>query len=167
ADKIDIDWTNPQWLEVGLKYRYTNKDTLYFSAGWQDWSEFSKNQLAFSGGQLNPAVAMDRNFRDTWHAGFAYAHHMNESNVYSIAFAYDSSPVKDGDRTFDLPVEEIYKLSGSYSWKGKKKFDFTVGATLYLIGDAAIDQTSQGVRVTGEFDNNTILFLGGTLRYRL
>lgn len=90
ADKIDIDWTNPQWLEVGLKYRYTNKDTLYFSAGWQDWSKFSKNQLAFSGGRLNPTVAMDRNFKDTWHAGLAYAHHISENNAFSIAFAYST-----------------------------------------------------------------------------
>jgi len=34
-----------------------------------------------------------------------------------------------------------------------------------MMGDAKIDQTSQGVRATGEFDNNLILFLGGTLRY--
>jgi hypothetical protein len=36
---------------------------------------------------------------------------------------------------------------------------------LYLVGDAPIDQTSQGVRVKGEFDTNAILFLGGTIRY--
>ena len=34
------------------------------------------------------------------------------------------------------------------------------------VGDADIDQTSQGVRVAGDFDSNWILFLGGTLRYQ-
>jgi len=38
-----------------------------------------------------------------------------------------------------------------------------------IIGDAAIDQTLQGPpatsRVAGEFDSNTLLFLGATLRY--
>jgi hypothetical protein len=33
------------------------------------------------------------------------------------------------------------------------------------VGDAAIDQASQGVRVKGDFRNNAVLFLGGTLRY--
>jgi hypothetical protein len=28
ADKVDIDWKNPQWLEVGVRYHYTDKDTL-------------------------------------------------------------------------------------------------------------------------------------------
>ena len=44
-------------------------------------------------------------------------------------------------------------------------FDYSVGATLYLAGDAPIDQTSQDVRATDEFDNNILLFFGGSLRY--
>jgi len=44
-------------------------------------------------------------------------------------------------------------------------FDYSVGDTLYLTGDAPIDQTSQGVRAAGEFDNNILLFFGGSLRY--
>jgi hypothetical protein len=34
-----------------------------------------------------------------------------------------------------------------------------------LAGDAATDQSSQGVRVVGDFDSNWIAVLGGTLRY--
>lgn len=165
ADRVDIDWKNPQWLEVGLRYRYTDRDTLFLNAGWQDWSVFSKNLLGFSGGVLNPVAELDRNFKDTWHAGIAYAHRTAGGGIYSLGFAYDSSPVEDEDRTFDLPVEEIFKLSGSYSWEHDKNLGFSLGATLYLVGDAPIDQTSQGVRVKGDFDDNTILFLGGTLRY--
>jgi hypothetical protein len=62
-------------------------------------------------------------------------------------------------------VDEIYKLSGAYFWKGGKQLDYSVGATLYTIGDAEIDVVSQGVRAAGKFDNNYILFLGGTVRY--
>ena len=165
ADKVDIDWKNPQWLEAGVRYRYTDRDTLFFNAGWQDWSVFSENRLAFSGGVLNPVAQLDRNFKDTWHAGGAYAHQTARTSFYSIGFSYDSSPVDDEDRTFDLPMEELFKLSGSYSWETNKNLGYSLGATLYLVGDAPIDQTSQGVRVKGEFDTNAILFLGGTIRY--
>lgn len=34
-----------------------------------------------------------------------------------------------------------------------------------MFGDTKIDNTVQGVRVKGDFDNNYLLFLGGTLRY--
>ena len=40
-----------------------------------------------------------------------------------------------------------------------------LGSTLYLVGDADIDVTAQGVRAAGKFDKNYILFLGGTARY--
>ena len=165
ADKVDIDWKNPQWLEAGVRYRYTDRDTLLFNAGWQDWSVFSENRLAFSGGVLNPVAQLDRNFKDTWHAGVAYAHQTARAGIYSIGFSYDSSPVDDEDRTFDLPMEELFKLSGSYSWETNKNLGYSLGASLYLVGHAPIDQTSQDVRVKGEFDTNAILFLGATIRY--
>jgi len=138
---------------------------LYLSGGWEDWSRFSNNTLAFDGGKLNPAVTLNRNFKDTWNAGIALTHREGNAGT-SIGFSYESSPVNDRDRTFDLPFEEFYKLSFAYAWEGQKNLDFSVGSTVYLIGDAKIDQTSQGVRVKGEFDTNYVVFLGGTARYQ-
>lgn len=167
ADDIDVDWNNPQTLNAGLRYQLDDKNTLFFNAGWEEWSTFSKNTLAFSGGNLNPVATLDRNFDDTWHAGIAFAHTVDDEHWASIGFSYDSSPVDDKDRTFDLPFDETYKLSMSYSWKGSKQLDFSVGGTLYLMGDAKIDQTSaDGTQVVGEFDTNNILFIGGTARYQ-
>jgi len=166
ADSVDVDWDNPQWLEAGLQYRLDEKNTLFLNAGWQDWSEFSTNTLEFSGGILNPSATLERKFEDTWHGGIAFAHIEGDHGT-SLGFAYDSSPVKDRDRTFDLPFDELYKVSMSYFWTGDKHLDFSLGGTLYLVGDGSIDQTSvDGTRVSGEFDSYELLFLGGTVRYR-
>jgi hypothetical protein len=59
----------------------------------------------------------------------------------------------------------------SHPWAGRElrssnRLDYSLGTTLYMVGDAKIDLTSQGVRAAGEFDTNYILFLGGTVRYR-
>ena len=90
----------------------------------------------------------------------------SSSAPFQSGFRLKSSlTVDDDDRTFDLPVDEIFKVSAAYAWKGQKNLDFSVGGTLYLVGDAAIDDISQGVQTKGEFDSNAILFLGGTLRY--
>jgi long-chain fatty acid transport protein len=171
ADSVDIDWDNPQWVELGLRYELTNQDTLYLSAGWQDWSAFSNNRLAFSGGGagINPVAELDRNFKDTYHAGIAYVHRTGNGSGYSVGAAYDSSPVDDDDRTFDLPFDELFKVGASYFWQGDRNLDFSVGGTLIMFGDGAIDQTSGvgplAVRAKGEFDDNYLLFVGGTLRY--
>jgi len=158
-----IKWDNPQTLEAGLKYQLSEKNHLFLNAGWQDWSEFSNNQLEFSGGTVG---TLDRQWDDTWHAGIAFGHLDQVDSGYSVGVSYDSSPVDNKHRTFDLPVDEAYKLSAAYFWKGASKLDYSVGGTMYFIGDANIDLTAQGVRAAGKYDSNYILFLGGTMRYR-
>ncbi|UCC57303.1 MAG: outer membrane protein transport protein, partial [Gammaproteobacteria bacterium] len=161
----EISWDNPQWLDVGLRYRVGEKDMLFLNAGWQDWSEFSKNGIAISGGAVSIDTDIDRQFDDTWYARIGYAHQLAPESFLSLGISYDSSPVKDRHRTFDLPFDEYYKLSAGYGWKGKNKLDYALGATLMLLGDSEVQQSSQGVTAAGEFDTNYILFLGGTLRY--
>ena len=163
TQSVDISWKNPQRLDVGLKHRLDKQKILAFNLGWQDWSRFSKNSIG-----VDPAgaqVKVDRQWDDTWNIGAAYSQKLDTKSGYTLGISYESSPVKDKYRTFDFPVDEIWKLAGSYGWAGEKNFDYSLGATLYMMGDAKIDQTSQGVRAAGEFDTNLLLFLGGTLRY--
>ena len=165
ANDIEIGWDNPQLLKAGLRYEFAPGKRLLFSADWEDWSAFSKNQLAITGGVLNPAGVLERNFKDTWSAGVAFIDGSHKSRGYSVGFSYDSSPVSNKDRTIDLPFDETYKLSTAYAWKGSKRFDYGFGATLLYFGEGKVDQTAQGVRFKGKFDTNMALFLGGTLRY--
>lgn len=160
---IKLAWVNPQWLEIGLRHTLNDKQTLFFNLGWQEWSSFSQNTLSVT--NTGNSLILERDWDDTWHAGVAYAKKLSGESGYSLGISYESSPVEDDKRTLDFAVDELWKLSGSYAWKGKNKFDYAVGATLYLIGDAPVDQTAQGVRVVGDFDKNMFLFLGGTLRY--
>ena len=163
--KTDISWDNPQWLDVGLRYTFREKNTLFLNGGWQDWSEFSDNGIQVSGASANIDTEIDREWDDTWYARIGFAHDLSDQSVYTLGVSYDSSPVNDKHRTFDLPVEEYYKLSAAYAWKGKNKLNYALGATLMMVGDAKIDQTSQGIRAAGKFDQNYILFAGGTMRY--
>ncbi len=66
--KMELDWTNPQLLEVGLKYQIDDEHTFYANVDWEDWSEFSKNNISVINGIV---TTLDRNFKDTWHIGFA------------------------------------------------------------------------------------------------
>lgn len=165
VDSIDVDWKNPQLVEVGLRYKLDDEYTLFTNADWEDWSEFSDNRLAFDGGRLNPVINVDRNFKDTWHLAFGVVRRLSENEAVSIGASYDSSPVSDKDRTIDLPFDKQIKLSAAYAWKGSKKLDYAIGTTLMYAGKGKVDQEAQGVRFKGEFDSNLFLFLGGTLHY--
>ena len=74
----------------------------------------------------------DRKWEDTWYAGIALRRQLGDFHGFSIGFSYDSSPVEDSDRTFDLQVDEIFKLSAAYVWQGKRAIDFAVGGMLLL-----------------------------------
>lgn len=156
------DWENPQSLEAGIRHKLDSKNTLMFNLGWQDWSEFDDTITISSAGV---SQTTGRQWDDTWHVGAAYLHWLDSERFYTLGTSYESSPVKDKHRTLDFPVDEMFKLAASYGWEGKNNFTYSIGSTLYLVGDAATDQTSQGVRTKGEFDSNILLFLGGTLRY--
>ncbi len=160
---VGLDWTNPQWLEVGVRHQLDSEKTVMFNLGWQDWSEFSENKVTVS--ETGVTDTVDRQWDDTYHFGAAYIQKLDPEALYTLGISYESSPVKNKYRTFDFPVDEMWKLAGAYAWKGKNSFDYSLGATLYLIGDAPIDSTNQGVHVKGDYEDNTMLFLGGTLRY--
>jgi long-chain fatty acid transport protein len=148
---VKISWTNPQWLEAGLRYRLDDKTQLYVNAGWQEWSKFSENELGFSNDRV---VVSDRNWNDTWHGGVAAVRALSATSFVSFGLSYESAPVKDKYRTLDFPVDEQWKLSASYAWRPKDTLAFALGATLVFVGDAALEQTAQRVTVRGEYDTN-------------
>jgi len=159
---VKISWTNPQTLEAGLRYRLDEKTQLYFNAGWQEWSKFSKNELSFRNDRV---VVSDRKWDDTWHAGIAAVRVLSPKSLLSVGFSYESSPVKDKYRTLDFPVDEQWKISAAYGWQHSDSMYFSLGATLSFVGEAALEQTAQRVTVRGDYDTNFLAIVGGTFRY--
>ncbi len=163
--EIEIEWTNPQLLELGMHYQVNDELSLVASVDWEDWSAFSENQLTVAGGALGTSAAtLDRNWQDTYSGAIGFIY-QRSGHGFSAGVSYDSSAVDDEDRTFDLPVDEQILLSASYSRNTGGRLSYGIGATLMNAGDNAIDQTSQGVRVKGDFDKNWLLFVGAHLRY--
>ena len=165
ANSAKLKWNNPQLIRVGASYRLNDEWRLLADADWEDWSEFSDNLLVVQGGTLDPSAAIDRQWRDTWHVGIA-AIRKKSNRAYSMGLSYDSSPVSDGKRTIDLPMDRQLKLSAGFATEQSRRFDYALGATLLYAGDGKVDQTTQGVRFKGEFNTNLVLFVGGSVRYK-
>jgi long-chain fatty acid transport protein len=166
---MEIDWTNPQWVTAGLAYTTNRGHKWFLSANWQEWSEFSENQVSVSvvGGNV-VQTTLDRDWDDTWGVALAYASLFDpEVNGFgwSVGLGYESSPVEDDVRTIDLPMDETWKLSASLLRSRAKGFDWSLALTAHLVGEAEVDQTAQGVRFAGDFDKYFIVFLGATARF--
>jgi len=163
---LKVDWTNPQWIEAGLRMRLRGNRHLFLSGNWQEWSKFSSNQLAIDTNGGGIVQTLDRDWDDTWSLAVGYATGTTTSAGWSFGARYESSPVDNDKRTIDLPVDETWQLSAAYGrFREDRSRGWSVGATLALFGDAKVDQTVQGVRFAGDFDKYYVLFLGGTYRF--
>ena len=160
-----VTWDNAQTVELGLRYRIDDDSLVTLAASWEDWSVFDDNVITLDTINIgDPVVALERNWKDTWSFGATYIRELGR-DFYAAGFNYVSSPADDEDRTFDLPFDELYKFNFGYYWRPAEHMTYGVGASLILGGDAEIDQTIQGVRATGEFDNYYFLAVNATLRY--
>ena len=168
SGSVSAGWDNPQLLEVGLKHEFTNNKVIYLQAGWEDWSTFSENTFQISGSGalgVRTVVELDRKFKDTWRVGVGMGFESGHK-TYLIGTSYDSSPVSDSNRTFDLPLDEQFRFSGAIIHDEDDRKNYALSASFVYFGDGKVDQFSQGVRAKGEFENNWGIFLGGTYRFQ-
>jgi long-chain fatty acid transport protein len=150
----------PQAFNLGFKYKYRDDLALFFNVRYETWSDFSENRIDIQAGAVSATI--DRNWDDTWGIGFGFARKLSDDRAFTFGVAYDSSVVDDKDRTADLPLDEQFKFA--LGWvKETPNRKWSLGFTYIDLGDGKIDQTTQGVRFRGKFDDNYLIFLSGAM----
>ena len=159
-------WDNPQLIEIGLSYQVNEKLIIFTQANWEDWSAFSENTFQISGSGVGTTVTdLDRDFRDTYRFGVGMSYRTGK-DMYLFGTSYDSSPVSNSNRTFDLPVDEQFRIATAFIHAPEEAFSYGISLSWVYFGEGKVDQTSQGVRAKGEFEENWGLFIGGNVTYR-
>lgn len=63
-------------------------------------------------------------------------------------------------------MDESWLISVSHGRMAEdRSTGWAVGATLQIFGDSEVDQTAQGVRFAGDFEDYYLVFVGATLRF--
>jgi long-chain fatty acid transport protein len=160
GSKVDIDMTIPQAVMVSGYHQLTDRLAVLGNVGWQDWSEFGKQDLTLSS-TTSRTFTKDLGYDDTWHVALGAQYRFAERWLWSVGAAYDTSPV-DGDdqRTPDLPLDRQIRVGTGlqYDWNE----DVTVGAAYEYLdaGKAKIDQEGGPLQgpLKGDYDPNVIHF---------
>ncbi len=164
---FNMGWDNAQLLEIGIRHKLNDEWTITANANWEGWSAFEDNVLTINDVPNGPLVeTLERNWDDTYKVGLGFIRELSNGTRYAFGASYDSSPVEDEDRTVDLPTDEQFRLSFAYGRDTGGKSAWAVGATWLWMGEGRVDTTAQGVRYAGEFDKNSILFVGATYMRR-
>ncbi len=155
--KVKLEMTLPQALTFSGYHDLTDKLALVASVAWQDWSEFGQTSVSVEASDAK-SFAVDNNFKDTWHGSIGALYRIADSWLWSVGFAYDSSPLDDEDRKPDFPMDRQIRLGTGlqYDWSE----DVTVGAAYTYIdtGDAEIDWEGRPLQgdIKGDYDPNHI-----------
>lgn len=146
-----FDFTLPDQLMLSA-YHELNRDlAIMADLGWQNWSEFG--QIGFSldtttvgGSTLAPSTSLDAHFQDTWHTALGARYRLDPRWSVSAGFAYDSSPVKNSDRSIVLPLDRQYRYALGLQYELRK--DITLGAAYEYLdaGSAPVDQTGGALK---------------------
>ena len=92
SGSVTLDWSNPQWLDLGLRFRAREGLHLLVFGGWQDWSQYSSNRLAVttSAGRTGGTV-INRQWDDAWYLGGAIEKRFGDADQLTLGLKYDSS----------------------------------------------------------------------------
>jgi len=146
-----FDFTLPDQLMLSVHHDLNPDLSIMADLGWQNWSEFGQIGLSLDtttagGTTLSPSTSLDANFQDTWHTALGARYRLDPRWSVSAGFAYDSSPVKNSDRSIVLPLDRQYRYAMGLQYELRK--DITLGAAYEYMdaGSAPVDQTGGAMK---------------------
>jgi long-chain fatty acid transport protein len=167
GSKVDVDMTVPQLVMASGYHQLTDRWAVMGNIGWQDWSEFGKQDLTLSGTTATK-FTKDLEYDDTWHFALGAQYRFADAWLWSVGAAYDTSPVDEDTRTPDLPLDRQIRIGTGiqYDWNE----DVTVGVAYEYLdaGKAKIDQEGGNLQgsLKGDYDPNAIHFFAVNLIWK-
>ena len=152
---VKIEMMLPQSVALSGYHDLTDKLALVASVGWQDWSVYGQPSVKVQN-SAGISFEIDQNFKETWHGSIGARYRIADAWLWSIGFAYDSSPLDDEDRSPDYPIDRQIRLGTGlqYDWSE----DMTIGAAYTYLdtGDAEIDWEGRPLQgdIKGDYDPN-------------
>ena len=167
GSKVDVDMTVPQLVMVSAYHQLTDRWAVMGNIGWQDWSEFGKQDLTLES-TTSTTFTKDLDYDDTWHFALGAQYRFADRWMWSVGAAYDTSPTDEDTRTPDLPLDRQIRIGTGIQYDWNK--DVTVGAAYEYLdaGDAEIDQKGGPLQgsLKGDYDTNAIHFFAVNLIWK-
>ena len=151
AAQTTFDFTLPEQLMLSAHHDLSRELSIMADLGWQNWSKFGEIGLSLDtttagGATVSPRTSVDAHFQDTWHTALGARYRLGPRWSVSAGFAYDSSPVKNSNRSIVLPLDRQYRYALGTQYELRK--DLTLGAAYEYMdaGSAPVNQTGGALK---------------------
>ena len=146
-----------QYVHVSAYWDATDKLALLLSAGWEDWSTMGR--IGVTVGTFSSDVALG--FEDTWRVGAGLHYQLTPEWMLQTGYSYDSSALKNKNRTAALPIDEQHRLGFGAIHQLSENLRIGVNFEWLHLGAGKI--RTPGLR--GSYERNDIFFVGFNLNW--
>jgi long-chain fatty acid transport protein len=141
-----------QYVRVSAYWDATDKLALLLSAGWEDWS--TMGSVGVDVAAITTDVTLG--FEDTWRAGVGLHYQLTPDWMLQTGYAYDSSALKNKNRTAALPIDEQHRLGFGAVHQLSEKLRVGVSFEWVHLGKGKV--RTPGLR--GSYQRNELFFVG-------
>jgi long-chain fatty acid transport protein len=168
GNRVNLTVTLPQSVNLGLYHEFGLEWAILVDLGWYQWSRFGKVGLTV-GVPTSATIVHPGKYRDTYHAALGGEYRFAGDWVGSLIFAYESSPVKDEDRTVDFVAGPAYRLGAGLRWQTRSDLELGAGYEFVWSGDLSLDEYRGfwAGRVAGIYTNTSVSLLTLSLAWRI
>jgi len=155
---IELELPMAQAVRASVYWDATDEIALVMNSGWEDWSVAKSLPISAANG----GTAIPLEFRDTWYLGLGGYYQLNDKWRLQAGFRYDSSALKDRDRTTALPVDRAWTLAagGLYDFSEKLGLGFAFSWT--DLGSGSVNNA----RVRGKYTRNDVFLFNVSLNWK-
>ncbi len=154
---LEVDLPLARAYRVDVRWQATDALAFSLGAAYEDWSALENTTLDL--GNISSTVRLG--FKDTWKLRGGVHWQVNEKWMAQTGLSYDSSALRNKDRTVALPIDEQWRwgIGGVYSWTENTNVGF---AFEYVnLGSGKVNNAA----VRGEYDDNHLLFFMVNLNF--
>jgi len=156
---VDLGTKMPQSLTAAIFHQFNDKWAFLGSAGWEDWSEFSRLRVSVDAAGID--TVRDAGFDDTWHLGVGAEYQFTPKWTFTAGFSYDSAAASDSKRPIELPLAAMYRYALGFKYRKSERVALGAGLSFLWEGDTRVKPVGNALRgeVSGQYENLSITFL--------
>jgi len=165
---IDLGMTVPQAVMFSFYQQLDERLALVGNIGWQDWSEYGKTELTISSPE-STTFSPDLKYDDTWHFALGTQYRLAKEWLWSLGFAYDSSPCGTENRSPAAPFDRALRIGTGIQYDWNK--NVTIGGVYEYIDCGNADFDMQGGVMQGDlkghYSQNNIHCIAANVIWKL
>ena len=164
---LGLGMTVPQHVMASAYHELTDRFAIMGNLGWENWNRFGKVDVNLVSQDANISTTATIPYQDTYHIAIGSQYRLNQDWLLNGGFGFDSSMVKDQDRSLSLPVGAVYKFGMGAQWQFSPTTRLGFSYGLAYIGDLPVSQNRGALagQVTGQFPTTIMHFLAVTLNW--